>query len=298
MAQTPPPSLRLAPPPAQPAAAPAAKAADAPPAVAPNKVVLTVGDVTITAAQFDAIIDALPEQTRAQFRGPARAQFGQNLARMIALAKEGKRLKLDESQTFKMQADFVVENLLATWAYTQITKDNTPGEAELRKYYEEHQGDFEQVHARHILIRFKGSQLPIKPGQQDLSEAEALAKVQALKQRIQGGEDFAKVAAQESDDAGSAAKGGDLGTFRHGQMVPSFEQAAFALKPGELSDPVKTQYGYHLIKVESKDIRPFGDARADLERQLGPPQAQKAVEDLVKQTPAVLDPEFFPKQGQ
>ena len=176
-----------------------------------------------------------------------------------------------------------------------MTKDNTPSEAELRKYYEEHKAEFEQVHARHILIRFQGSQLPIKPGQKDLSDADALAKVQALKQRIQGGEDFAKVASQESDDTGSGANGGDLGTFRHGQMVPSFEQAAFALKPGELSEPVKTQYGYHLIKVESKDNRSFEDVRADLERQLAPVQAQKAVERPGEADPGRLRPRVFPK---
>jgi peptidyl-prolyl cis-trans isomerase C len=263
--------------------------------VPPNKVVLTVGDVTITAGQFDALVDSLPEQVRAQARGPARTQLAQNLARVIVLAKEGKRLKLDETPTYKTQAEFQAENILAALVYTQITKDNTPSEAELRKYYEDHKAEFEQVHARHILIRFQGSSLPIKAGQKDLTEAEALAKAQALRQRIQGGEDFAKIATQESDDAGSAVSGGDLGTFRHGQMVPSFEQVAFALKPGEVSDPVKTQFGYHVIKVESKDNKSFEDVRPDLERQLAPVQAQKAVDDLVKKTPAVLDPEFFPK---
>lgn len=296
LAQTPPPAPRPAPQPAPPAVAPAAKPADAPPAVAPDKVVLTVGDVKFTAAQFDALIDMLPEQNRAQARGPARSQFGQNLARMIVLAKEGKRLKLDESPTYKSQAEFQAENLLAATAYAEITKGNQPSEGDLKKYYEEHKTDFEQVHARHILIRFQGSQLPIKPGQKDLTEAEALAKVQALKKRIQGGEDFAKVASEESDDTGNATQGGDLGTFRHGQMVPSFDEAAFALKPGEISEPVKTQFGYHLIKLESKDNKSFDEVRPDLERQLGPLQAQKAVDDLVKKTPAVFDPVYFPAQ--
>ena len=137
--------------------------------------------------------------------------------------------------------------------------------------------------------------MALKAGQKDLTDAEALAKAQSLRQRIQGGEDFAKLATQESDDTGSGANGGDLGTFRHGQMVPTFEQAAFAMKPGEVSEPVKTQFGYHVIRLESKDTKSFEEVRPDLERQLGPLQAQKVVEELVKQTPAVLDPEFFPK---
>ena len=292
LAQTPTPAPQPA------AAAPAAKPADAPPAVAPDKVVLTVGDVKITAAQFDALIDMLPEQSRAQARGPGRSQFGQTIAHIIVLAKEGKRLKLDESPAYKAQAEFQAENLLAATAYAQISKENKPSEEELKKSYEEHKADFEQVHARHILIRFQGSQLPIKPGQKDLTEAEALAKAQGLRKRLQGGEDFAKIATDESDDTGSAAKGGDLGTFRHGQMVPTFEQAAFALKPGEVSEPVKTQFGYHVIKVESKENKSFEEVRADLERQLAPLQAQKVVDDLAKKTPAVLDPVFFPTQDK
>ena len=76
-------------------------------------------------------------------------------------------------------------------------------------------------------------------------------------------------------------------------MVPAFEQAAFAMKPGDLSDPVKSQFGYHLIKVESKDVKPFADARPDLEKQLGQTTLQKAVEDMVKKTQVIQDPEYF-----
>jgi peptidyl-prolyl cis-trans isomerase C len=296
LAQPPAPAPKPAPQAA--AAAPAAKAPDAPPAVAPSKVVLTVGDVKMTAGQFDALIDTLPEQVRAQARGAGRTQLAQNLARVLVLAKEARRLKIDESPAYKTQYEFQASNLLAGLLFTQITKDAKVGEEDLKKYYEEHKTEYEQIHARHILIRFQGSQVSIKAGQKDLTEAEALAKAQSLRQRIQAGEDFAKLATQESDDTGSGANGGDLGTFRHGQMVPTFEQAAFAMKPGEVSQPIKTQFGYHVIRLESKDTKSFEEVRPDLERQLGPLQAQKAVEDLLQKTPAVLDPEYFPKEAK
>jgi peptidyl-prolyl cis-trans isomerase C len=266
--------------------------------VAPSKVVLTVGDVKMTAGQFDALIDTLPEQVRAQARGAGRTQLAQNLARVLVLAKEARRLKIDESPAYKTQYEFQASNLLAGLLFTQITKDAKVGEEDLKKYYEEHKTEYEQIHARHILIRFQGSQVSIKAGQKDLTEAEALAKAQSLRQRIQAGEDFAKLATQESDDTGSGANGGDLGTFRHGQMVPTFEQAAFAMKPGEVSQPIKTQFGYHVIRLESKDTKSFEEVRPDLERQLGPLQVQKAVEDLLQKTPAVLDPEYFPKEAK
>jgi parvulin-like peptidyl-prolyl isomerase len=269
---------------------PVAKAA---PVVPPDRVVVTVGDLTITAAQFDQIIDALPEQYRTAARGSGRKQLADSIVRMEVLAQEGKRRKLDESSVYRTQSMFADANLLANMTYEDIGKNAKLDEADLRKYYEAHKAEFEQVRARHILIRVQGSAVAIRPGQRDLTEAEALAKVQDLRKRVQAGEDFAELARQESDDTGSGANGGDLGFFRHGQMVPSFEQAAFALQPGELSEPVKSQFGYHLIKVEARESKSFEDVRAELEKRMRPEQAQKAVEELQKKTQVVLDPDFF-----
>jgi parvulin-like peptidyl-prolyl isomerase len=75
---------------------------------------------------------------------------------------------------------------------------------------------------------------------------------QDIKKKLENGEDFAELAKKYSDDPGSKNKGGDLGFFTKGRMVPEFESAAFSLKPGELSDPVKTDFGYHLIEVQEK----------------------------------------------
>jgi peptidyl-prolyl cis-trans isomerase C len=261
--------------------------------VPPDRVVVAIGDLTMTAAQFDQIIDALPEQYRAAFRGPQRKQFADNIVRMEVLAQEGKRRKLDESSAYRTQAMFEEANILANLALQEIGKNIKLDEADVRKYYEAHNTEFEQVHARHILVRVQGSQIPVRPGQKDLTDAEALAKAQDLRKRILAGEDFAQLAGQESDDTGSAAKGGDLGFFPRGRMVPSFEQAAFALKPGDLSEPVKSQFGYHVIKVEARESRSFEDVRPEIERRLRPEQAQKAVDELQKKSQVVLDPDFF-----
>ncbi len=108
----------------------------------------------------------------------------------------------------------------------------------------------DMVKARHILIRFP----ELKDGKtQAQAEAEALDKIKAIRERIVKGEDFATVAKEVSEDTGSKDSGGDLGWFAKGKMVPEFENAAFSQQPGVLGDPVKTQYGYHLILVEEKD---------------------------------------------
>jgi peptidyl-prolyl cis-trans isomerase C len=261
------------------------------PVVPPDHVVLTVGDVKLTAAQFDQLIDSLPEQYKAVARGAGRKQFGDNLVRMLVLAQEGKREKLDQTPAYQTQVMFQTANVLASLMYQQLSKDVKIDDADARKYYAEHQAEFAQVSARHILIRMQNSPIPVKPGQKDLTPEEALAKAEELEKRIKAGEDFAKLAETESDDTGTASKGGDLGFFRHGAMVPSFDEAAFKLSPGQVSEPVRSQFGYHIIKVEA--VKSFDDVKADVEKRMRPELAQKALEDLQKKSVVVYDTEFF-----
>jgi peptidyl-prolyl cis-trans isomerase C len=291
LAQTPPPKAA---PPAPPSVTLSAENPKPMPVVPPGKVVVSVGDLKITAAQFDLIIDSIPEQSRAAARGQSRKLFADQLVRILVLALEGKRRKLDEGAAYQMQAMIQAANLLAGLTYEQLGKDATIGEPEIRSYYELHKSEFEEVHARHILVRMQGSPMPVKPGQKELTEAEALAKAQELRKKIQDGGDFAAVALAESDDTQTAAKGGDLGTFKRGQILPAIQEAAFAMKPGELGEPLKSQFGYHLIKVESKTPgKSFEEARPDLEKRMRPEAAQKAMDQLQKNGSVVLDPEFF-----
>ena len=119
----------------------------------------------------------------------------------------------------------------------------------------------EEVRARHILV-----------------ETEDEAKTAHA--RVKGGEDFAKVAAELSKDPGSKGEGGDLGFFAKDRMVEAFAEAAFKLAPGEVSDPVKTQFGFHVIKVEEKRTKPlptFDETKEQIDTYLG----RKAQQDLI-----------------
>jgi peptidyl-prolyl cis-trans isomerase D len=116
---------------------------------------------------------------------------------------------------------------------------------EIKKYYEAHALDYnlrERVKARHILLL-----VDEKHADKDVAE-----KAKAIRAKLNK-ENFAKIAEKESQDPGSAKKGGDLGFFERGRMVPQFEEAAFTLKPGEISQPVKSDYGYHIIYVEQHE---------------------------------------------
>lgn len=265
----------------------------APAQVPPDTVVLTVGDMTLTAKQFDEICDGLQEQYKAFFKGPGRKQFADQLVRIFVMAQEGKRRGIDQTPEFKAQVKFQTDQVLANDAAQKVMSETKVDDAALHKYFDEHKPEYEQIRARHILIRFQGSQVPVKPGGKDLTDAEALAKANELEQKLKGGADFAALATAESDDTGSAAMGGDLGAFGHGRMVPAFDEAAFKLKPGEISAPVKSQFGYHIIRVDSIENKKFEDVQADIEKKLKPQLATQAMEELQKNTKVVYDPVFF-----
>jgi peptidyl-prolyl cis-trans isomerase C len=262
-----------------------------PAAVPDDKVVITAGDMKLTALEFNQIINSLPEQYRAAARGPGRREFGQNLMRVMLLAQEGKDRKLDQSSEYKTQAQFQAENLLAQRTFNQLAENIKVDDAEVRAYYDAHLKDYEQVRARHILIRAAGSPSPAEPGKKELTDAEALAKAQEIRKKLTEGADFAQLAQAESDDAGSKARGGDLNFFKHGQMVPPFEQAAFSMKIGDISEPIKTQFGYHIIKVEGR--KSFEDFKPEIERRVRGEEAQKTLDEMQKKANATLDPDFF-----
>lgn len=265
------------------------------PDVPGDTVILSVGDEKVTAEEFARLVETLPEQLRSAARGAGRRRFAENVVNIKLLAHEALQKKVDQDPVFQTQVRFQRESLLAETLYRTMAAEIKIDEAASRKYYEEHKQEWEQAKARHILIRMHGSPVPVKPDEKDLSETEALAKIQEIRAKLVAGADFAKLAETESDDPGTAAKGGDLGTFKHGQMYPSFEEAAFNLTQGQISEPVKTPFGYHLILLESKEQKSFAEVRPEIEGRLKPEYARKAIEDLRKNATVTFNESYFSK---
>ena len=255
-----------------------------------DTVVLTVGTEKITRAQFEELLAALAESGRPAATATARRQVAEQFGELKAMAQEARKRKLDQSPSVKQMIGIQTDQVLASSLAKELS-DAKPDDAAAHAFFDSHKGEYEQATASHILIRFKGSQVPLKPSQKDLTEPEALAKAQELRKKLVDGADFAATAKAESDDTGSGANGGSLGTFPHGQMVPQFEQAVFTVPVGQISEPVRTQFGYHIIKVEARSSKSFEEAKADIGKQMG----KDALEVIRKNTPVTLNDTYFGK---
>jgi peptidyl-prolyl cis-trans isomerase C len=282
---------------ASPAAATPAAAADA---VKGDTVVLTIGSEKITKAEFEQIFQQVVSQMPPERRGAAdspqaRRQLAEQLAELKALAQEARRMKIDQTPEAKTQMAMRDDQLIAGMLFQQISKDTKPSPADLQAYYDGHKNDWETVSARHILIRMKGSPVALKDGQKDLTDEEALAKAKDLHAKIVAGGDFAALAKAESDDVGSGANGGSLGEFTRGRMVPPFDEAAFTLKVNEVSEPVKTQFGYHVIQVTKHDSKKMEDVKNEIADKVGPEMAQKSVEAIRDKASITFDQSYFGK---
>ncbi|MCC7277577.1 MAG: SurA N-terminal domain-containing protein [Chromatiaceae bacterium] len=169
-------------------------------------------------------------------------------------------------------------------------------EEALRRLYEDERERFrepEQRRARHILVT-------LAAGADATAEAEAKARIEAIQVRLAAGEDFATLARELSQDPGSAPQGGDLGLFGQGVMDPAFEQAAFSLETGATSEPVRSQFGYHLIQVteiQPETLKAFEEVREQLRAEATRGGAEAAFYDmaerlanLVYENPDSLEP--------
>lgn len=276
---------------AEQAAAAAGQAA--PPTTDPNKVVLTIGSVSYTAAQYDQLVDALPQQYQAFARGAGKRQFAENVVQLTILSQDAVKEGLDKTPAVKNQIEFSRQDILARAMFEEMQAHTKVDEAAILAYYDAHKNENESVKAKHILIRVKGAPMPGVEGKPELTEEQALAKANEVRAKLVGGADFAVVAKADSDDTGSAAQGGDLGEFRRGMMVPPFETAAFALKVGEISQPVKSPFGYHIIVVQEHKLKTLDEARADIEKAVRPELARKAIEDMRAKAAVKMDDGFF-----
>jgi peptidyl-prolyl cis-trans isomerase C len=198
----------------------------------------------------------------------------QFMADLIVVSKEAEKKKLADTPEFKRRVAFVRSKLLMQTLLFNAGKDALT-DAAMRKVYDEaikEMGQEQEVRARHILVRAAAGD--------EKAGKDAEDKIKAVIARLKKGEDFEKVASEATEDPSGKANGGDLGYFTKEQMVPEFADAAFALQKGQLSEPVKTQFGWHVIKLEDKRAKEppkFDEVKGQIQQYV----VRKAQADLV-----------------
>ena len=199
----------------------------------------------------------------------------QFMADMILVSKAAEAEKLADSPDFKRHMEVARRKLLMAELLQSVGKKALTDEA-MHKVYDDavkQMGEQKEVRARHILIR-------AAPGDEKAGKA-AEDKIKATIARLKKGEDFEKVAKEVTEDPSGKANGGDLGYFTKDQMVPEFAEAAFKLNKGDISEPVKTQFGWHVIKVEDSRVKPpptFDEVKPQIENYV----TRKAQAELVQ----------------
>jgi peptidyl-prolyl cis-trans isomerase C len=259
---------------------------------ATDPVILTGGGVTVRQSEFEGAMKSLPPQYQAYAMGPGKKQFAEDFLRMKLLAAAGERAGLEKDPEVVNQLKIMRENLVASAQLKKIEETVQVAEADLRQAYEAKKAEFEKASARHILIAFKGSPAA-QPGKPELTEEQAKAKAEELRAKIAGGAAFEEIAKAESDDTGSGAQGGSLGEFGRGQMVPEFEQAAFTTEIGKLSPVIRTQFGYHVVKVDARTTTPFEEAKAGLERAERAQKVQAEINKLMEAAQPKFEDSYF-----
>lgn len=221
-----------------------------------EKVLATVAGQPITEEELQAFLNNVPREQQPYINNPKfREQSLEQLISLHLFAQLGEDMKLEETEDFQKILENAKKDILAQLAMRETMKGVEVSDEEVKAFYDANSPQFKKgatVSAKHILT-------------------DAEDKCQTILESILNGEKTFEDAAKEFSTCPSGARGGDLGQFGRGQMVKEFEDVAFAAEIGEVKGPVKTQFGYHLIKVENKSeetVASFDEVKEVIRRNL------------------------------
>lgn len=235
-----------------------------------SKALAVINGKEITASEFDLRWSQVPEFARKTYAGTdGRRKFLDELITRELLLQEAKKRGIDRDRTFQERLERIKErNMLDGLIREEVDARVTVTPDEIKAYYDANRGSFtaqDELRASHILVR---------------TEADAVE----IRKSILEGESFAGAARRVSLDSSTRYKGGDLGVIKKGQTVPEFERALVTLKVGEISQPVPTQFGYHLVKLTDRTPGvplSFEDAKDQVKEQVQIEKKRKRFDELV-----------------
>ena len=236
-----------------------------------EKVLATVQGNPVTQSEVDEMVAALTRQRGQNFDTPQGREMvlNQLINKKLLLLDAAKNL-YEHNAEFKAELKRVKEDMLANYAVEKALEKVTVSDEDAEKFFNENKDTFiegEKVNASHILV--------------DSEE-----KANELMKKINGGEISFEDAAKENSTCPSSQQGGNLGEFTRGQMVPEFDEACFTMEVGELRGPVKTQFGYHLIKLNDKkaaEPMKFDAVKNEIKQRLLSEKQHQAYESKINQ---------------
>ncbi len=230
----------------------------------PKDIVAKVGSKKITTEQFKEFLagryvgSVTPEQSPVEQRLEFLDQQIENELKLIDAYRQG----FDQDEEAVKQGDQAAERVVLEELYNREILSQYISDEMIWEFYEK---QAKEVSVRHIMVQVSDKEDP-------MAVEVAKGKIDAIVERLANGEDFAKLAEEKSEDQTSAKDGGNLGYFQWGRMVNEFQEVAFGLEVGEVSDPVLTEYGWHVIKLEERrpveNRKSFEESKEEIKRQV------------------------------
>jgi peptidyl-prolyl cis-trans isomerase C len=253
-----------------------------------EKVVMRVNGEPVTDKDFAAFEATVPEQQRAFYSTPSgKRALADEIVRVKALEQEAKRLGLEKDPAIQQQIAMARTQIIAGKALEKLADEKL--DEKIKAEYEKEKGN--AMSLRHIVVAYQGGAVPARGGKQAPSEAAAMQRAQSIAARLRGGADFGRTAQAESDDEQSAQNGGTLGPVRPDSLPPNIAEVVSKLQPGQMSDPVKTEFGVHIFKVEQPSLEQLSPMIRQRVRQQ---TAESEMKRLSSGAKVDLDPVFFP----
>lgn len=235
-----------------------------------NNILAKVGDVNITQNDVEETMKRFPAERQSYIDSEiGRKQLLEQIISFELMYKHGKELGFDSDKEFVEHAKKMEKELLTQFTISKVLAEMSVTDEEVSLFYAENNDMFkeeESVRAKHILV-------------------DSLEKCTEIEKEIAAGLSF-EDAAKKHSSCPSSQNGGDLGSFTRGKMVPEFEEAAFKLNVGEISGPVQTQFGYHIIKTEEKSepkVKPLGEVKDSIKDNLLQEKQNKKYMELTEE---------------
>ena len=236
-------------------------------AIAPDDVVVAIGDVEYTAGEIDLLRKSLPANYQKSAALMDNGALVRVYAGLLGFAKKAEEEGLPDKEPFRTQLEFIRLDFFAQVYLRDLSKSFTITEEEFQAYYDANRAQFEErsVSAIYVDYSLDPEKAPAVNGKRPLSENGARLKAKDLVAQLKAGADFAELAKQHSTDRTSAEKGGDLGSFKHDAKIPDpLKDVIFSLEPGAFSDARQHGGRFYIFHVTAVDAEPMQKVKSDM----------------------------------